>query len=340
MISGVSDAARRVSGAFVAFALCLGLSACATDGFSFSPRRGDVDRQTLPPPIYQADSKPGPSKSQDISDESALPVLPSLPGETFDFPSLADQMNRSGVIVYGLDDPAGPGVYDPAPAPRRFSRGRPRSEILTLRPPPGIMERKAVSDLTPVSLVPEPSGVPSAADSSVLVFPLDGGSFALVGTGATPTRIAPEYLLPDLGMPASPDRTVETASLPEVETPAPGAPLRIYFDHNSARLGAGAKKALTNVASTVKNAGGAASVVVEGHASRRAVLTDPAGREALNLKKSLDRAYAVSNTLIRQGVPVESIVTTGYGDGRTAPVPDDRRDAEAASRRVDVRLTP
>lgn len=318
MISGVFPAARRVSGAFAALALCFGLSACATDGFSFSPGGGSVDRQTLPPPVYQAEEQV---------------ELPSLPGETFDFPSLADQMSRGGVTVYGLDDPMGPSVYDPPPQPPRpFYRGRPQDKPLTLRPPASLTEQK------PISLLSTSGGVPSAADSSVLIFPLDGGSFALAGTGATPTRIAPGSLPSD--MPDTPDRTVEKVALPDVDLTAPGEPLRIYFDHNSARLGPEAKKALTNVAQTVKSTGGAASVVVEGHASRRAVLTDPARRETLNLKKSLDRAYAVSDTLIRQGVPARSIVTAGYGDAQPPPAPAPGRNAEAASRRVDVRLTP
>lgn len=308
MFSVVCRASGRVLGGIL---LCLGLSACGTDGFSFASRGAVVDRQTLPPPTYQADAAQAP-----------------LPARPVDFPSLARQMSGGDVVVYDLNDSSGRTVYDPPPFmdPRVSLTARP-SDLPTLS--------SWVESVRSGTLRAPASGVPSAADSSVLLFPVEGGVFSATESGRPPARIAPGYLPSDRQ-----NEALVTQRGEDVDPEAPGAPLRIYFDHNSARLGAKAKKALSNVAQKVKGTGGAAAVIVEGHASPRAPMTDPARRETANLKKSLDRAYAVSDTLIRQGVPVESIVTTGYGDGQALSGNRLGRDPESSSRRVDVKVAP
>jgi outer membrane protein OmpA-like peptidoglycan-associated protein len=312
VVSHACRTAGRLSGRLAGVILCLGLSACAMDGFSFAPRGSTVDRQTLPPPTYQASA---------AQQASPLDGAPSV--------STARQMSTGEVTVYDLDDPNARTVYDSPMRP--LGRGG-----AALADGAGLMPLSTWVHAVRNGAV-NGGGVPSAADSSVLLFPVDGAVFSPTESGSPPPRIAPGYLASDVSGKLRP-----TAATAQVEPEAPGAPLRIYFDHNSTRLGPSAKQALTGVAQKVKNSGGASAVFVEGHASRRGTLTDPARRETTNLKKSLDRAYAVSDTLIRQGVPVRSIVTSGFGDGYPARTDGgaSARGPEAASRRVDVKVAP
>ena len=74
-------------------------------------------------------------------------------------------------------------------------------------------------------------------------------------------------------------------------------------------------------------------VRVEGHASTNAGTNDPIRARILNLKESMNRAYAVSRTLIEEGVPAEKIKTIGYGD--TVPA-----GSEDQQRRVDIVTAP
>ncbi|HRC27074.1 MAG TPA: hypothetical protein PKX87_06560 [Alphaproteobacteria bacterium] len=146
VVSHACRIARCLSGRLAGVVLCLGLSACAMDGFSFAPRGSSVDRQTLPPPTYQASA-----------DQQASPLngVPSV--------STARQMSTADVTVYDLDDPNARTVYDPPSRLVGRSMGASSDD----------------SGLTPLSTwvrsvrsgAVNGGGVPSAADPSVLLFP-------------------------------------------------------------------------------------------------------------------------------------------------------------------------
>lgn len=176
-----------------------------------------------------------------------------------------------------------------------------------------------------------PLALQSAADPSVDVYPLDYGR-------ADPgTRWAGSGILMPSGRDAMAGRVLEPPARSGGPESAVGAtdmaPARVFFGHGSSQLTPAARKVLTELADWSRRTGGA--ILVEGHASARAGMTDPVGRETVNLKQSLDRAYAVSRELLRLGVTSDRVRTTGFGDSRPA-VSEPGRSAEAASRRVEV----
>lgn len=104
---------------------------------------------------------------------------------------------------------------------------------------------------------------------------------------------------------------------------------QIFFKHGSSRLGGGDLSKLSTVADQAKFAP-VSRITVAGHASQ----PTQAGSQTvqghiLNLKESMNRAYAVSKSLIRKGVPAEKIKTVSWG--ATKPTGNDGQD-----RRVDI----
>jgi hypothetical protein len=115
----------------------------------------------------------------------------------------------------------------------------------------------------------------------------------------------------------------------EASPPGGGNVGRIYFGHGSSRLNEAGRQIVDHAA----RAGG--PLTVDGHASQRAEVADPAERDIVNLEMSMKRAVKVSSDLIRSGVPVERIETRAFGDARPA-APIAGADEEAASRRVEI----
>lgn len=165
-----------------------------------------------------------------------------------------------------------------------------------------------------------PLALQSAADPSVDVYPLDYG---LVELG---TRWAGSGIL----MPSGRQAMMGAAS--DGIVGANGS-VRLFFAHGSSRIMPDSRRALEELAAWAGRTGGA--IVVEGHASRRASAADPVGKESVNLKQSLDRAYVVSRELLRLGVAADRVTTSGFGDSRPA-LAEPERSAEAASRRVEI----
>lgn len=176
-------------------------------------------------------------------------------------------------------------------------------------------------------------GMPSAQDSRVTIFPLDemGGSS---GSGL----YAGSYIAPGAAYMGGSDRFTESA--PSYTGPIEGQryssagggsmPSKIYFAHGSSRLDSEDRRILSQVAEEAKFAP-VARISIEGHASSRVQTSDPVQARILNLKQSMNRAVAVSNNLIQNGVPPEKIKTLSWGD--TKPPANG---SEAEARRVDI----
>lgn len=165
------------------------------------------------------------------------------------------------------------------------------------------------------------------SNSSVEVFPLEGG--------VTPQPLQRMDAAP--AVPAAPVEPVEVEQEGEAsEGFAPfkegnAGAVRLYFDHDSVTLDSENARVVASTAQKVK--GG--PVKVSGHASKESSITDPVKRKMVNLKISMDRALAVARGLIMGGVPAEQIETAAYGEVRPSP-PVDGKDAESASRRVEI----
>lgn len=170
-------------------------------------------------------------------------------------------------------------------------------------------------------------GIPAASDPRVTIYPLDGvGSMAdgpyaqtYLGGGAYngAGTAVPEYTGPIEGQKQS-------------EVGGGSMPARVFFAHGSAALDANDREVLSQVAEQAKFSP-VARVSVEGHASSRVQTQDSVQARLLNLKQSMNRAVAVSNNLIQNGVPPEKIKTTSWGDTRPP-----MSGSEAEARRVDV----
>jgi hypothetical protein len=112
---------------------------------------------------------------------------------------------------------------------------------------------------------------------------------------------------------------------------APAAPMTrnyaVFFDTGQAALSAESQATIAQAASTFKSTGGH-SVAVTGH-------TDTTGTAQLNMQLSQQRAAAVSNELLRNGVPSTAIAALGYGE-ENPPVPTAPNVAERRNRSVDI----
>ena len=101
----------------------------------------------------------------------------------------------------------------------------------------------------------------------------------------------------------------------------------VFFDTDQAALSAESRATIAQAASTFKSTGGHA-VAVSGH-------TDTTGTAQYNLQLSQQRAAAVSNELLRNGVPPTAIAALGYGE-QNLPVPTAQNVADRRNRSVDI----
>jgi len=103
----------------------------------------------------------------------------------------------------------------------------------------------------------------------------------------------------------------------------------IFFAHGSDSLDAADREVIDALA-THQALGASPTILIEGYASSQSDSDDPIRARFLNLKESMNSAFAVSRALIEKGVPADKITTIGRGDTKTAG------QGEAADRRVDV----
>ncbi len=185
----------------------------------------------------------------------------------------------------------------------------------------------SIAPVPSVSSIQTPAGMAYPSDPSVTVFPLDdfGGAY---GGGmispAVPYNAGPSSMTPAPFEGSDARGKLNSSAGKDVS--------RIYFDYGSDKIDAADKTVLAEAANAAKFAP-IDRVRVEGHASVDAGNADPVSARMLNLKESMNRAYAVSRSLIQQGVPAEKIKTVAWGD--TIPA-----GGNAAQRRVDIVTAP
>lgn len=108
----------------------------------------------------------------------------------------------------------------------------------------------------------------------------------------------------------------------------PKVQLPVYFEFNSAELRADARDLLAKVASALRSDDlEGFQFSVEGH-------TDSIGTEETNHWLSQERAKAVKQFLVAQGVPRERLETTGHGESQPV-APNDDALGRQRNRRVD-----
>jgi hypothetical protein len=104
----------------------------------------------------------------------------------------------------------------------------------------------------------------------------------------------------------------------------------VYFDTDKANLSPESTATIAQAASAFK-ASGARAVAVSGH-------TDTTGTAQYNLQLSQQRAAAVSNELLRNGVPAAAIAALGYGE-ENLPVKTAQNVPERRNRTVDIAIS-
>jgi outer membrane protein OmpA-like peptidoglycan-associated protein len=104
----------------------------------------------------------------------------------------------------------------------------------------------------------------------------------------------------------------------------------INFSSNSAQIPVDSTDYLNRVATAIKAAPAGTVLLISGH-------TDNAGDSVSNLALSQQRADAVRNYLIQQGVPSNMLVTKGYGDTRPL-APNDTEEGKFRNRRIEFSL--
>jgi outer membrane protein OmpA-like peptidoglycan-associated protein len=107
----------------------------------------------------------------------------------------------------------------------------------------------------------------------------------------------------------------------------------VYFANGQSWLSSTAKRTLRDVAQTLKGTNSVIRVV--GHASMRTQDMDLAEHKLINFELSVDRARAVAQELVRQGVPSQRVFVEARGDSE--PVTHEIMPAgEAENRRAEI----
>jgi outer membrane protein OmpA-like peptidoglycan-associated protein len=169
----------------------------------------------------------------------------------------------------------------------------------------------------------------------VEVFPLDDAMAAITSPRTldirTPSNNGPVSLTP---FPTADNNGMQTGGDFVAMAVPGGAPTMIYFAHDSVTLNQSDLATLSSLADSYKSGALSQDISVAGHASVQSSISDPVQRKIINLKISMDRAFAVARALIESGIPPERIETKAFGETRP-PAPSDKP-VEVASRRVEI----
>ena len=202
--------------------------------------------------------------------------------------------------------------------------GNPNVEIYNLN-----RTQEQETQLQPVQSAPQdfsqPIGRPADGSPGVTVFSVDDEWNTQPAAPVRPTLAPPSQYREDIPSPFN-EGSLRSKSPSNLKT--------VYFSHGSSHVNAQGQKVVRAVADLHKD-GRYGSLSVVGHSSKRAETTDPVQRSIVNMKMSMKRAMRVSEGLIRQGVPAESIKTSALGDSRAA-MNLNGMSQEAANRRVEI----
>lgn len=80
-------------------------------------------------------------------------------------------------------------------------------------------------------------------------------------------------------------------------------------------------------------------VLIEGHTDNQPVRPSAGSRYTDNMELSFLRAKAVADILVKNGISLDRISVTGYGDARPA-ASNDTYEGRLKNRRVEIKLTP
>ena len=227
------------------------------------------------------------------------------------YPEMAREMSDGSVHIYSLDEP----VTEPSTPETPVIRPSYSTERMSSRRAYGV----------------DPNVTVYPFEDDPLAYPVSQPPALVPPSQSYELRSPFDDVMP-LPVPVPVDGTVsyERSHEPVSSVDGNNNVSRVYFKHGSARLG-GMEKQLVARAANVQSD----KIVVDGYSSKKAEVTNPVERQIVNLGVSLDRAFAVSSELIRNGVPVERIETRAFGDARPA-VGGAELSAEAASRRVEI----
>lgn len=261
-----------------------------------------------------------------------LPQTPPLPDNVpqpgaASYADMALAQTNGSVRIFSLDDPAPQQPAQSAAASPSMAPLHPMDNTVMT----GSIEKTSLdpsggtSAAMPVPVPQQPQSAPSALDPSVMVYSLDEAA-PRPRQQPQPVSPYPSGWMPGNELPESPRE-----SFGMVDSREPVA--KIYFRNGSADLTPLMQNLVEQLASDAKSG---RMITIEGHASRRASTKDPVEARIINLKISMQRALAVSQELIRKGIPAPNIKTTARGDNQPPQTLEQGMSIESASRRVEI----
>jgi outer membrane protein OmpA-like peptidoglycan-associated protein len=172
-----------------------------------------------------------------------------------------------------------------------------------------------------IVLVPDPDGHVGKAEVTT-----DGGKQVLDKANDM-TKVSGRSSPPSTVTTADPAFIKETFGEALAVEPQPKDSFTLYFESGTTELTSASKPLIDAIVSDIKRRS-AISVSISGH-------TDATGSDELNNALALDRAKAVQELLLQQGVKPELITVTSHGKGNPA-IQTPEGVAEPRNRRVVV----
>jgi outer membrane protein OmpA-like peptidoglycan-associated protein len=192
--------------------------------------------------------------------------------------------------------------------------------------------------VTTVAVVEEP--VPGAVGVSEVLVEDDAVEVEVaaveVAAAPDPTQGSMSQTFDALFAASGPDATADTPTTTITSSGYQTLVAVIKFNEGSSGLDANDRLIIKDIAASHERQGGA--IRLAGHASRQAGVAEQTDELLANFNISLDRATAVADELVRQGVASDDIVIDAQGDQAFVNVAGGQLD-EADQRRVDVYFT-
>ncbi len=351
-----SLAADRAHAQYSADALRAGTEPAAPPPPDVAPAPAATAEAELPQPKAVAAPPPVKVASVDRSiaqDPSGSSVPGTLPATAAGTPvAVAAATPATDDTVKTAELPEPPAAPEPA-KPQRKTRvaevapapvaGPPPGAQGALPPTPAVPVQTAMINPTDAQLGFKPSSAPPLDPTVSQFVPaqiLDRYRQTAAGAGmrpayrgyaaaAKPRRVAKAASTRGVGGPEKMSGNV-TANFEALQTPAPstaaqavyadpnGMPATavVFFPNDTVGLSAEAKVQVEAAAERFKAAGGQGYVRVVGHSSSRTPNMSGAKHIEIIFRKSQDRADAVAQELIRDGVPADKVLVEAVGDSQ------------------------